>query len=50
MPYNVKQNVARCKGWAVVNDNGELKDATQANQSGSTSKSPICSHCKRRKI
>lgn len=25
MPYNIKQNVAGCKGWAVVNDKGELK-------------------------
>ena len=25
MPYNVKQNVAGCKGGAVVNDKGELK-------------------------
>jgi Na+-translocating ferredoxin:NAD+ oxidoreductase RNF subunit RnfB len=25
MPYNVKQNVAGCKGYAVVNDKGELK-------------------------
>lgn len=25
MPYNIKQNVAGCKGYAVVNDKGELK-------------------------
>ena len=25
MPYNVKQGAAGCKGWAVVNDKGELK-------------------------
>ena len=25
MPYNVKQNVAGCSGYAVVNDKGELK-------------------------
>ncbi len=25
MPYDIKQNVAGCKGWAVVNDKGELK-------------------------
>ena len=25
MPYNVKENTAGCKGWAVVNDRGELK-------------------------
>ncbi len=25
MPYDVKQNVSGCKGWAVVNENGELK-------------------------
>jgi hypothetical protein len=25
MPYDVKQNAAGCKGWAVVNENGELK-------------------------
>lgn len=25
MPYNIKQNAAGCKGFAVVNDKGELK-------------------------
>ena len=25
MPYNIKQNSAGCKGFAVVNDKGELK-------------------------
>jgi hypothetical protein len=25
MPYNIKQNAAGCKGYAVVNDKGELK-------------------------
>ena len=25
MPYNIKQNTAGCKGFAVVNDKGELK-------------------------
>jgi len=25
MPYDIKQNVAGCKGFAVVNDKGELK-------------------------
>jgi hypothetical protein len=25
MPYNIKQNVAGCRGFAVVNDKGELK-------------------------
>jgi hypothetical protein len=25
MPYNIKQNVAGCRGYAVVNDQGELK-------------------------
>ena len=25
MPYDVKQGAAGCKGWAVVNDKGELK-------------------------
>jgi Na+-translocating ferredoxin:NAD+ oxidoreductase RNF subunit RnfB len=25
MPYGVKQNVAGCTGYAVVNDEGELK-------------------------
>jgi hypothetical protein len=25
MPYNIKQGIAGCKGWAVVNDKGELK-------------------------
>jgi Na+-translocating ferredoxin:NAD+ oxidoreductase RNF subunit RnfB len=25
MPYYIKQNVAGCKGYAVVNDKGELK-------------------------
>lgn len=25
MPYDVKQGTAGCKGWAVVNDKGELK-------------------------
>jgi len=25
MPYNIKQGAAGCKGFAVVNDKGELK-------------------------
>lgn len=25
MPYNIRQNAAGCKGFAVVNDKGELK-------------------------
>ena len=25
MPYNIKQNAAGCKGFAVLNDKGELK-------------------------
>jgi hypothetical protein len=25
MPYNIKQNTAGCRGFAVVNDKGELK-------------------------
>ena len=25
MPYNIKQGVAGCKGYAVVSDKGELK-------------------------
>jgi hypothetical protein len=25
MPYDVRQGAAGCKGWAVVNENGELK-------------------------
>lgn len=25
MPYNIKENYAGCKGFAVVNDAGELK-------------------------
>jgi len=25
MPYDIKQNFAGCKGFAVVNDKGELK-------------------------
>ena len=25
MPYNIKQGAAGCKGYAVVNDKGELK-------------------------
>jgi len=25
MPYNIKQNSAGCKGFAVLNDKGELK-------------------------
>ena len=25
MPYNIKQNTAGCRGYAVVNDKGELK-------------------------
>lgn len=25
MPYNIRQGAAGCKGYAVVNDQGELK-------------------------
>jgi hypothetical protein len=25
MPYNIRQGAAGCKGYAVVNDKGELK-------------------------
>lgn len=25
MPYDIRQGAAGCKGWAVVNEKGELK-------------------------